>query len=144
MCSVLTEWNRLLFETYIPQAWATLLEVLVTRDSIKDIFHAWPSPQAEVYSGDYAYWKDIPLHVARYALDLPVWPVFGTNPPSYGTATSLLMAGEEPQDNTLTILVRAGLSITRPPQYLTQIVLKNSAGKIEALSPKVAHGRLQV
>ncbi|KAF9446297.1 hypothetical protein P691DRAFT_776972 [Macrolepiota fuliginosa MF-IS2] len=138
----LIEWNRLLFDTYIPKTWAALLEVLV-QDRIETVFNAWPSLQAEVESGDYAYWKDMPLRVAHYALEHPVWPVFGTNPPSYQVTSSLLLAEESSADGTLTVLVRAGLSIARIPQYLIQIILKNYTSKIKVLSPEIAYNKLQ-
>lgn len=142
--SALIEWNRLLFDTYIPQAWAALLEVLVKHDQVENIFNAWPSPQAEVYSGDYVYWKDLPLHVTKHALNLQVWPVFGTKPPSYHTAASLLIAEGSVEKNVLSALVHAGLLVAQPPQYLTQIILANFTKKIEILSPEIAHRKLQV
>lgn len=142
--STLIEWNRLLFDTYIPLAWAALLKALVLRDGIENIFDAWPRPQAKVYSGDYAYWKDMPLQVARSALDHAVWPVFGTNPPEYATTTSLLVADESPKHDTLAALVRAGLLVIRPPQYLTQVMRDGNLLNNKMLSPEVAYSALKV
>lgn len=138
--SALTEWNRLLFETYIPQAWGALLEVLVKYDQIGNVFHAWPSLQAEVQSGDYVYWKNMPLHVARHALGLSIWPVFGTDQPSYHNIPSLLVADGEHGNDVLAALVRAGPLITQPPQYVTDIIRED----VEILSPEVAHDTLLV
>ncbi|KAF9446296.1 hypothetical protein P691DRAFT_673937 [Macrolepiota fuliginosa MF-IS2] len=140
----LIEWNHLLFDTYIPQAWAALLQVLVKHDQTEDIFNAWPIPQANVYSGDYVYWKDMPLNVTRHALKLPIWPIFGKSPPSYHPIASVLLAEGSTEENFLTALVRAGLLISRPPQYLAQIILSNFKEKVEVMSPEIVHRKLQL
>lgn len=142
--SALIEWNHILFDTYIPQAWAALLEVLVKQDYITDIFSAWPISQAKVRSGDYAYWKDMPLHVAKYALSLPIWPVYGTHPPTYQSISSLVLEDRSTNKSTLAALVRTDLLMTRPPQYLTQIIVDNYASSVKVLSPEIAYHKLQV
>ncbi|KAF9446298.1 hypothetical protein P691DRAFT_733572 [Macrolepiota fuliginosa MF-IS2] len=139
----LIEWNRLLFDTYIPQAWAALLEVLVVKDHLDDIFSAWPRPQADVHSGDYVYWKEMPLHIIRHALDLRVWPVFGTDPPSYQTSTSLFIAETSTEDNILSALIRAGVLVMQPPQYITEIMRDTCSVHVRILSPDVAYDKLK-
>lgn len=119
------------------------MQVLVKNNEVKNVFDAWPSPQAGVQSGDYMYWRDIPLHVAQYALGFPVWPVFGSDPFSYQTATRLLIAEGPIDDNTLSTLIRTGVLVTRPPQYLAQIVTQSSSD-VKLLSPESAHSKLQV
>ncbi|KXN83781.1 Sacsin [Leucoagaricus sp. SymC.cos] len=138
------EWNRLLFDTYIPQAWAILLEVLVRQDRISNIFYAWPKAQASVYSGDSAYWRDIPVHVAKHALELDVWPISGTNPPSYQRISSLIVEERSVNlEGVVVALVRTGVQITRLPQYLTAIITKTFMNNIKVLSPPVAYMKLQ-
>ena len=50
-CRILAEWNRILFEVFIPFAWAHLLPVLV-EDDFDNIFQAWPRQQPHVSAGD--------------------------------------------------------------------------------------------
>lgn len=135
-------WNQLLFETYIPRVWGALLETVVKYDQIEDIFDAWPRPQADVQSGDYVYWKDMTLHVAQQALELSIWPAFGKGHPSYHAITSFLLADEATNDDILTALTRAGLLITRPPQYVTDIIRDHSSVKV--LSPEIVQSELLV
>lgn len=139
----LIEWNRLLFDTYIPFAWAGLLDILVQYDHVQNIFEAWPTSQAKLRSGDYVYWKDTPFHITKYALSLPIWPIFG-DPGSYGTITSLLVDGDSTGDNVLEALGRVGLQITRPPLYVTQLLCEHHSSTIKILSPEIVHERLQV
>lgn len=138
--SALTEWNRLLFETYIPQAWAALLDVLVKCDQIENIFDAWPILQAEVQSGDYVYWKDMPFHVAQHALELPIWPLVSMGHPSYHDIGDLLVADGKIKSDVLVALIRAGPLVTQPPQYITDIIREG----VEILSPGTAHDGLLV
>ncbi|KAF5349962.1 hypothetical protein D9756_009229 [Leucocoprinus leucothites] len=138
----LIEWNQLLFNTYIPQAWAILLETLVQRDQITDISDAWPILQADVHSGDYVYWKGMPSNVAKYAIGLSIWPFYGRGSPAYGRAESFLFAESSTANETLDVLARTGLAITQPPQYITQTVVDAFPAKIRKLSPKATHAEL--
>lgn len=113
-------------------------------DKVQNIFDAWPRAQADVLSGDYVYWKDMPSRVARYALDLPIWPIWGLDTPCYERIGSLLTAGSSTQDNVLGALVRTGLKITQPPCYLTQIIHNNYSNYVKMLSPEIVHEKLQV
>jgi sacsin len=140
--SALIEWNQLLFDTYIPQAWATLLEVLVQVDQVKDIFNAWPVLQANVQSGDYFYWKDMPFSVIKYALDRPIWPFYGT--PALGQIDSVLVSSTSILDDVLDVLVRTGLHITQPPEHVTDILVREFSDKIRVLSPETAYEELLV
>lgn len=141
----LIEWNRLLFDTYIPAAWAGLLEILVQRDYVQNIFEAWPSPQARLQSGDYAYWKDAPYHVVKYAVTSPIWPIIhGLDSGSHGIVTSLLVDGAPTEDSVLAALGRTGLQITQPPPYVTQILREEYPGSVKLLTPDVVHQKLQV
>ncbi|KXN93205.1 hypothetical protein AN958_00129, partial [Leucoagaricus sp. SymC.cos] len=142
--SALIEWNKLLFDTYIPRTWATLLEVLVQHDQILDIFSAWPTPQANIQSGDYFYWKDVVLNVTKCAVDLPIWPVFGRNSPSYNVSEAFLVAETNISDKILQVLSRTGIEITQPPQYVTRIITDNFLTRFRLLSPQVAHRELLV
>jgi sacsin len=134
----------LLFDTYIPQTWATLLEILVKYDQSANIFEAWPSIQADVRSGDYFYWSDIPWNVARHAVNLPIWPVLGHVPVTYDKAGSLLIASTLIDDRVLNALTQIGLNFTQPPEYITELILKVSPDSLKALSPRILHQELLV
>ncbi len=110
-------------------------------DQIENVFDAWPRPQADVPSGDYVYWRDMPLHVAQHAVEFPIWPVFdGHN--TYHTIESVLVADEDMRDDVLAALSRAGLLITRPPQYITDAIRDHSS--VTILSPETVHKELLV
>ncbi|KAF5350096.1 hypothetical protein D9756_009164 [Leucocoprinus leucothites] len=137
------EWNRLLFDTYVPRAWAILLEVLVRKDHIPNIFVAWPNAQVDIQSGDAVYWKKMPAHVAEHALELDVWPISGTNPPSYQRISSLIVEERSTElEGVVAALVRTGVQITRLPQYLTEIIVENYMNSIKVLSPEIAYAKL--
>jgi sacsin len=76
LSSVLVEWNRLLFNTFIPSTWAALLPILLNTDGFTNIFDAWPPPQPPVRGSD-MYWNDLPCKVlSAIATDnLSIWPV---------------------------------------------------------------------
>ncbi|KXN87239.1 Sacsin [Leucoagaricus sp. SymC.cos] len=139
----LIEWNKLLFDTYIPQAWATLLEVLVQHDPVSDIFNAWPTPQADIQSGDHFYWKNIVMNVTKCAIDLPIWPAFGHSSPSYNTSGAFLVADTDTSDRILRILSQTGVQITQPPQYVTRAMINNISTKPRVLSPQLAYRELR-
>ncbi|XP_006457065.1 hypothetical protein AGABI2DRAFT_181424 [Agaricus bisporus var. bisporus H97] len=140
---VLVKWNYLLFDTYIPRAWAALLEYLVKEHIVSSIFDAWPISQAKVHSGDYVYWKDMPLHVTKYALKLPVWPVYKSDPQLYQHISSLVIEDRSLDESTLRAFVHTELPMTRPPLYITEIIRDKFARLVEFLSPEVASNKLQ-
>jgi sacsin len=140
----LIAWNHLLFDTYVPQAWAALIEYLVQEDVIPHIFDAWPVSQAKVQSGDYVYWKDMPLHVTKYALKLPVWPVYESDPQVHQHVSSLVIEDRSMDESTLEAFVRTELPMTRPPLYITEIIRDNFSSLVKFLSPEVASKKLQV
>lgn len=76
--SVLVEWNQLLFDVYIPQAWMYLLSILVDTDGVPDVFKAWPHTQGG-QDGDSGYWKDLPMKLLDCVVKsgAAVWPVIG-------------------------------------------------------------------
>lgn len=86
----------------------------------------------------------MPLHVTKYALKLPVWPVYGSDPQLYHHITSLVIEDKSIDESTMEAFVRTGLLMTRPPNYITEIIRDNFANLVKFLSPEVAHKKLQV
>jgi sacsin len=125
-------------------AWADFLRILVQLDYVQNIFEVWPRLQAQLQSGEYVYWKDIPSHVAKYSVTLPISPIFGVDSDSYGTVASLLVAKNSTDGTVLGALGRSGLQITQPPGYITKILCERLSCSIQVLTPEVVHEKLQV
>jgi hypothetical protein len=70
------EWNQLLFDVYIPQAWMCLLTTLVEEDGLYDVFRAWPPTQGN-QNGDGGYWKHLPANLLKCIItsNARIWPV---------------------------------------------------------------------
>ncbi|KAG6874639.1 hypothetical protein C0992_007151 [Termitomyces sp. T32_za158] len=132
------EWNKLLFDTYLPQAWALLLHML-TASGIPDIFTVWPPRQSPTQLGDSGYWAALPTHLAEtvVASRCCVWPVFAS-PKKFSILDDVLVATSEP-DTLINALATCGLAITHPPQYIVEL-LKSAT----VLTPAAAHTSLLV
>ncbi|KAJ7280333.1 hypothetical protein C8J57DRAFT_1175059 [Mycena rebaudengoi] len=144
--SVLVEWNRILFESFLPRTWAALLKVLLQDDHLTDVFRAWPPAQSVVFGGDNAYWQTLPakLLACIVASKAEVWPVVaGSKQASishFADLGSALIAPSAVDETTLRALANAGLRVTQLPDYILQL-LSNSV-KYTLLSPTVAYREL--
>ncbi|TFK35891.1 hypothetical protein BDQ12DRAFT_267709 [Crucibulum laeve] len=144
---VFVEWNRLLFDTYIPQAWKTLLEVVTQTNKLGNIFHAWPPAQPRTLAGDSAQWQSFPLDLVCYVVTSPVWPLQST--PGQVEAvfgvledSEVVVAGSDVPDTVLRPLSLVGIKITRPPRYITNL-LRQASVSCTHLTPSVAHSLLR-
>jgi hypothetical protein len=140
---VLVEWNQLLFDTYIPKAWVSLLETLVKVDSIPEIYRAWPSKPI-VASQDV---QNLPLHVIRY-LGIscsPVWPIQPIPIPQtkYFGLKYVLVTMQDVSSAVIEALASLGLKISCPPPFISNLLLENENFDCIFLSPKNAHSVLQ-
>ncbi|KNZ76211.1 Sacsin [Termitomyces sp. J132] len=57
--SISIEWNKLLFEEYLPKTWTCLLSMLTNTHCglpIQNVFDVWPPPQDADQLGDSGYW----------------------------------------------------------------------------------------
>lgn len=141
------EWNQLLFDVYIPQAWMYLLTTLVEVDGLSEIFRAWPPAQAN-QNGDPGYWKHLPAALLKCVDNsgAPIWPVVAPLdeprlPCSYLDLGSVVVAAwEQPGLNILQALAKFDLKITCPPAYIYELLGGNSI----KLTPKKAHDILLV
>lgn len=151
--SVLVEWNHILFDAFLPRAWAALLKVLLQDDHLEDVFRAWPPRQSEVFGGDNAYWQPLPakLLACIVASKAEVWPVIVGSPkggplPHFAELGSVLVASADVDDVTLRALANAGLRITQLPTYIVELLVSSEVADIRytLLSPSVAYLALSV
>ncbi|KZP24217.1 hypothetical protein FIBSPDRAFT_1042281 [Athelia psychrophila] len=125
--SVHVEWNRLLFDTFIPYAWASMLLVLLRKDDFIDVFQAWPPPQPEKQGGDAGYWKNLPCELIKTIVgkNLAVWPIIPyTSNPLFLGLRSLLVAEESDDKEMLAALAMAGVQVTQPSTYIKALLEK--------------------
>ncbi|KZT01859.1 uncharacterized protein LAESUDRAFT_686116 [Laetiporus sulphureus 93-53] len=144
---LLIEWNHVLFQTFIPRAWAALLQSLADRaDFTDDIYSAWPPPQHQGYSGESVYWQGLPEQLLSTVLQekLRVWPLRHSEtdekPTVFAEMNEILVAEAAVEAELLQALARARLSIMQPPTYIGDM-LKHE--QVRWLSPQTAHVELQ-
>ncbi|KZT01862.1 uncharacterized protein LAESUDRAFT_815637 [Laetiporus sulphureus 93-53] len=144
---LLIEWNRVLFQTFIPRAWAALLQSLADRaDFTGDIYSAWPPPQHQGYSGESVYWQGLPEQLISTVLQekLRVWPLklseANEEPTVFAEMNEILVAEAAVEAELLQALARARLSIMQSPTYIGDM-LKHE--QVRWLSPQTAHVELQ-
>ncbi|KAF8205699.1 hypothetical protein K438DRAFT_1818327 [Mycena galopus ATCC 62051] len=120
---LLVEWNRAIFNEFLPATWTALLRVLVDEDEVKDIWSAWP-----VTSGS-GYWSKILPNLMTRVWDSDVFPLF-QNAGRHVSLSSALIASDDDDINILRALTSAGLAIVKLPQYLRNVL------------PPASHNRL--
>lgn len=145
LSSLKVQWNRMLFEQFIPQAWSRLIEEMVSRALVSDIFSIWAPERS---SGEIeAYYSKLPGQLVNFLLaeKSAVWPVYDPQDPStqFGSFEALVVASPTERDCVLQALAKVGVSFTRPPKYIFELLSKSSR-KPSILTPEMAHGLLLV
>lgn len=136
----LVEWNQVLFDTFVPEAWAELLRQLSLHanfDQPNDIFFAWPPQSQDTPGGDPAYWQPLARCLVRIVADkqLEIWPlVKGQNTPLFGSIQNSLIAQSHDLP-FLPALATAGVRISQPPAYISEMV-STLDGVAKQLSPQ--------
>lgn len=143
------EWNKLLFDEFIPRAWTFLLEVLVQADGIIDVFRAWPNKQPMTLSGDTVYWQSLPTRLLRFVVSSgsPIWPVYSlhkNSPMEYKILDKLVTSQPAIRESVLRSLTTMGLELTRPPAYLVDEIKNLVDPRYVILTPETAHDALLV
>ena len=141
------EWNRLLFDHYIPKAWVTFLETLANGDEVDDIFSSWPTEQRSLATtGETVYWGSLPSRVFHFiaASRLSIWPVYQNGLRGYRPLEDLIIAEPSIPVKVLRTLADIGLKFTRPPQYIVDVVKSAEDSKFKILTPDEAHDALLV
>lgn len=147
MYSTTVEWNKLLFQTFIPRTWRFVLEHLVSGgNQVTNIFDFWP-PQTSVGELN-IYAASLPEHILDTVVSagLPLWPVYGSqNSSEFRNLDSLVVAPPTEDDRILRALVVMGVSLTRPPKYIFDLLVRvESSFAVTILSPEEAHKVLLV
>ncbi|KAF9476299.1 hypothetical protein BDN70DRAFT_863489 [Pholiota conissans] len=147
---ILVQWNKLLFDRYIPQAWRLMLEILAEQDAIHNIFMAWPPEQrSPVTSGENVYWKHLPDHTLNSIISAKsaIWPVYQLKAtpttPEFRPLNDVITADPAVPDIVLDALTTVGLKLTRPPQYIVDLIKGSGNESIRILTPNEAHRALQ-
>ncbi|KAI0071115.1 hypothetical protein K474DRAFT_669456 [Panus rudis PR-1116 ss-1] len=143
---LLIEWNRVLFEVYIPRTWAAHIELLATTLKFpQDIFGAWPPTSQESSGGDSAYWNNIAVDVLRcIALsDSAVWPLCEnfSSSAAFGTISDVLIASKSDL-SFVPALRAAGLKVCIVPPTI-QRLLQKKCPEARLLTPDTAHDELK-
>ncbi|TCD64785.1 hypothetical protein EIP91_003622 [Steccherinum ochraceum] len=140
---LLAEWNKVLFDTFIPRAWASLLHLLA--ESVPDLttdsfFNAWPPASQQVSGGDPYDWQDVGLDVLRVLAEKqsPVWPLAVSG--DFAPLNDVLV-GQEAQTNYLVALSKAGVDVTVPPERIVKMMV-DAVENCRMLTPETAHAKL--
>src|SRR5260221_4296356 len=135
----------MLFQTFIPRTWGCLLKELVSKKLVSNIFSFWPpgtcSGELESLSSSLSG----QLVEALLEEKADVWPVYESQNQSteFRSLESLIVASPNEWETVLGALARVGVSLTRPPKYIFDLLSESSLKK-RFLTPKVAHGLLLV
>ena len=144
LSSLKVQWNRMLFEQFIPQAWSRLIEEMIYRELVPDIFTIWAPERS---SGEIeSYYEKLPGQLVSFLLaaNSAVWPVYDPqNPPQFRSLDTLVVASPAERECVLQALAKVGVSFTRPPKYIFELLSKSSR-KLSILNPEMAHRLLLV
>ncbi|TFK63722.1 hypothetical protein BDN72DRAFT_803000 [Pluteus cervinus] len=140
---LLVQWNRMLFNTLAPDAWAKLLQVLVEEDRYPFFWRALPPS----ISGAPTYWSPLLPSLLKIIVNqrLRVFPVLSyeqsESPPSYVSFQEAIFYHPRPKDIPVKLLVHIGLPVVQPPLGRPPI-LKGQVGYMQ-LSPIIASKALK-
>ncbi|KAK7018615.1 BTB domain-containing protein [Favolaschia claudopus] len=146
--SVLVEWNKILFDSFLPRCWAALLRLLLQSDDLRDVFRAWPPRQSEVFGGDSVYWQSICAKLLACIVEskAELWPVVagskGGTLPQFSDLSSVLVTSSEVDEATLRALANAELRVSQLPTYIFELVSQATGLQCTLLSPSVAYLKL--
>ncbi|KAF8888407.1 hypothetical protein CPB84DRAFT_1786293, partial [Gymnopilus junonius] len=144
---ILTGWNRLLFDYFIPQAWNRLLDILANSTGTTDIFKAWPPEQrSPATSGESIYWEFLPKNLLKSIMSSKsaVWPVYQRQPSDteYRALEELIAAEPNISKDILGALTSMGLRLTCPPAYICRLIKDAADKRFAVLTPQTAHAAL--
>ncbi|KAK7696314.1 hypothetical protein QCA50_000968 [Cerrena zonata] len=139
---LLPEWNRVLFDVYIPRTWSVLLTYLSRHigDSLS-IYNAWPPTPQDASGGDPEYWNNLPVNVLLETIrvDAAIWPCIPEGVHCFSSRSEVLFGTEiTPYVSTLS---DAGVYITVPPPHIVDMI-RNVGEECVWLSPQSARHHL--
>ncbi|KAG6900014.1 hypothetical protein C0993_004197 [Termitomyces sp. T159_Od127] len=123
---IFVEWNKFLFDTYLPQAWALLLHMLAA-SGIPDVFAAWPPRQSPTQLGDSGYWAALPAHLVEtvVASRCRVWPVVGSPARFCELAHVIVASGAAGESEALLDALAAAISLGHIDAHLAGLLRRN-------------------
>jgi len=135
----------MLFETFIPRTWGCLVEKMVSRGLVSDVFDIWPPERCSGELESYYAPLSRQLVTTLLAANAAVWPMYELENQStrYKSLEGLVVASPAEKECVLQALARVGLSLTRLPGYIFERLPKSSEN-ISILDPDVAHKLLLV
>ncbi|KAG8923167.1 hypothetical protein FRC02_011322 [Tulasnella sp. 418] len=117
---LLIEWNRYLFSSVVPQAWARLLQDLAGLGGDLDIYSAWPVQSGGSGIGDEEYWQELRSNLLRNAASRPVWPVMGGG---YVTLDKVMIWDKtKDEKNFIEALMEAKVPISAAPRHIIHLM----------------------
>ncbi|RXW22308.1 hypothetical protein EST38_g3561 [Candolleomyces aberdarensis] len=139
---ILIEWNKLLFDVFIPRAWYHLLEIIAIHSPTTHIFSAWPMAKHFTES-DSAYWASFPKTLLDIVLenDATVWPVIRQD--GFKSLQDIFVACASTSDEVLEALADTGMSVCRPPEHLFCMIEASSEWNHRILTPERASTALR-
>ncbi|KAG8987990.1 hypothetical protein FRB90_003029, partial [Tulasnella sp. 427] len=135
----LVEWNRVIFSEFVPKAWASLLQHLVSSSTL-DVFTAWPSAVA-TRDGDPGYWYPPPSRLLEEAATKHVWPLHGKNR-QFGALSGVLVAKEGDRTAPLAELQACNVPVVVVPERVFQLIEASKFNGV-ILSPRTAYPYLK-
>jgi hypothetical protein len=141
--SILIEWNKLLFDVFIPRAWSHLLETIAIHFQTTPIFSAWPVAKHFTES-DSAYWASFPENVLDTVLanDVAVWPVIGQD--VYKQLQDVFVSRPGTSEEVTQALAGLGMSVCRPPEHLFRMIEALPNWEHRILTPERTSDMLRV
>ena len=131
----------MLFQTFIPRTWSHLLEELVSRRLVADIFTFWPPERSSEELECYYAPLSKQLVDTLVAANAAVWPVYKF-PNQFRGLEALVVAPPTEREGVLQALAGVGLSLTQPPKYIFELLCNSES--VSILDPVVAHKLLLV
>ncbi|KAG8963295.1 hypothetical protein FRC03_003175 [Tulasnella sp. 419] len=117
---LLIEWNRYLFSSVVPQAWAHLLQDLAGLGVDLDIYSAWPVPSIGPSIGDEEYWQELSSNLLRNAASRPVWPLMRGG---YVTLDKVMIWDKTKDEmNFIEALMEAKVPISGAPRHTVHLI----------------------
>ncbi|TCD64790.1 hypothetical protein EIP91_003627 [Steccherinum ochraceum] len=141
---LLIEWNKLLFDEFIPRAWGASLEVQAgSLPESSNIWHAWPPESQNTPGGDSAYWRYLVSKLVQTLVDerRAVFPLAGAHGVVPLNAQDLLINSSQQPEQLALALSAGGVPIATVPLYIAQTIA--SSGRAWAdLTPQNARAFL--
>ncbi|KAG8994516.1 hypothetical protein FRB90_000406 [Tulasnella sp. 427] len=129
----LVEWNRVIFSEFVPKAWASLMDYVVTHDRTINVFDIWPAPVA-TRDGDPGYWYPLLSRLLEEAAGQAVWPLSAKK---FALLEEVVIALEGEKGAPLAALEACHVPLVLAPSRVFELV-KASLFKARLLSPETA------